>query len=71
VTVPKHERMIERMTDAFWRKDTSVTNPDRMVDVLHYIIDELRGQPRAVDDEGCLSWAALYLEERLEAEAGE
>jgi len=68
MSVPKHERMIERMTDAFWRKDASVTDPERMTDVVHCIIGILREQPRAVDDDGALAWAALFLEERLEEE---
>jgi hypothetical protein len=68
MNTPKHERLVELLTDAFWKRDCSVTDPDRMIDVVERIIQLLRAQPRSVDDDGCLAWAALFLEERLEAE---
>jgi hypothetical protein len=68
---PKHEWLVERMTDAMWgmgNNQRSVTDPVRMEAVLQVVIDELRSQPRSVDDLGALAWAALYLEERLKEE---
>jgi hypothetical protein len=64
----KHDRLIEKLTDSFWKQDTAVTNPARMVDVLECLIEILREQPRSVDDAGALAWTALWLERRLEQE---
>lgn len=66
---PKHERLIELLTDAFWLKDTSVTSPERMVDVVERLVEILQSQPRTVDDDGALYWAGQWLKERLEREA--
>ena len=68
MTTPRHERLIEKMTDAFWKQGTSVTDPNRMTDVVECLVGILREQPKSVDDDGCLYWAALWLEERLRAE---
>ena len=69
MTVPKHDRLIEKMMDAYWSMNNarrSVTDPERMREVVGCICEELRKQPRALDSEGCLGWAADYLETRLE-----
>lgn len=71
VTVPKHERLIEHLTDAFWKRDLSVTDPDRMTDVVERLVLILQSQPRTVDDDGALFWAGQWLKERLDAEAQE
>jgi hypothetical protein len=68
VTVPKHERLIERLTDAFWLRDVSVTAPERMIDVVERLVEILQSQPRGVDDDGSLYWAGQWLKERLERE---
>jgi hypothetical protein len=71
MTVPKHERLIERMTDAFWsieNNSRSITDPDRMRDVIALICTEFRKVPHAADDSGCLAWTAQWLETRLRAD---
>jgi hypothetical protein len=73
MSVPKHDRLIERMTDAFWSMNNaqrSVTDPERMREVIACICAEMRKAPRALDSEGCLGWAAAHLEARLEDEDG-
>lgn len=69
MTVPKHERLIELLTDSFWKQDVSVTSPERMVDVVERLVEILQSQPRAVDSDGSLFWAGMWLKERLEREA--
>ena len=69
---PKHERLIEKMTDAFWSGEStsrSITDPERMVPVIGAIQTLLRSQPRSEDDMGCLEWAADWLDSRLEEDA--
>jgi len=69
MTVPKHDRLVERMMDAYWSMNNtrrSVTDPERMREVVACICEELRKQPRSVDDMGALQWAADWLEIRLE-----
>ena len=66
MSVPKHDRLIERMMDSYWLRDASTTDPDRMRDVIACICAEMRKAPRPHDAEGCLGWAAAYLEIRLE-----
>jgi hypothetical protein len=68
MNTPKHERLIERLMDGYWCADNgsrSISDPERMVAVVAVITRELRAQPRSVDCEGCLEWAAYYLETRL------
>jgi hypothetical protein len=69
---PKHERLIEKMTDAFWSGDNcnrSITDPQRMAQVIFTITTLFREQPRSKDDMGVLSWAADWLEIRLQEDA--
>jgi hypothetical protein len=72
VTRPKHEKLIEKMTDAFWSGDNchrSITDPSRMAQVVFTITTLFREQPRSEDDMGALSWAADFLEKRLQEDA--
>jgi hypothetical protein len=69
---PKHERLTELLTDAFWsyaNADRSVTDPERMTAVVGVITDLLRSQPRCEDSDGCLQWAADFLDKRLQEDA--
>lgn len=69
---PKHERLIEKMTDAFWSGDNynrSITDPQRMLPVVAVIQQLLRSQPRNEDCDGCLEWAADWLDIRLVEDA--
>ena len=71
MAVPKHERLIERMMDAYWslgNNSKSLSDPDRMRDVVTCICAELRKAPRSEDDMGVLSWTADWLELRLDAD---
>ena len=66
---PKHERLTELLTDAFWSAENgqrALTDPDRMLAVVAAICTLLRAQPRSVDDMGALEWAADWLNIRLE-----
>lgn len=54
------------MADKFWLRDASVTDPARLGDALGAVITLLRQQPRTIDGDGALSWAADWLEKRLE-----
>jgi hypothetical protein len=69
MTRPKHERIQELMMDAMWNLDNtarSITDPARMNAVLQVVIDLLRLQPSMADEDGCLAWAARWLEKRLQ-----
>lgn len=69
---PKHERLTELMTDAMWCADNahrSITDPQRMVPVVAVIQQLLRSQPRNEDCDGCLEWAADWLDIRLVEDA--
>jgi hypothetical protein len=69
MSTPKHDKLIDYMTDAFWSMENaqrSIPDPARMRSVVACICAELRKQPRSVDDMGCLEWAADWLETRLE-----
>jgi hypothetical protein len=60
------------MTDAFWAGDNSlrsITDPQRMVQVVTAIQQLLRSQPRSEDDGGALAWAADFLDKRLQEDA--
>lgn len=66
---PKHEKLTELLTDAFWSADNGqrpLTDPDRMLSVVGAITTLFRSQPRSEDDMGVLAWAADWLEKRLE-----
>jgi hypothetical protein len=68
----KHEHLIELMSDAFWSTASSarsLADAQRMGPVLQVIIDLLMAQPRAVDDDGSLQWAARWLEKRMREDA--
>jgi hypothetical protein len=68
----KHEKLTELLTDAFWSGDNcnrSVTDPERMVSVIAAIQQLLRSQPRNEDCDGCLEWAADWLDIRLVEDA--
>jgi hypothetical protein len=72
MTNPKHERLIEKLMDAYWSAENgkrSTTDPDRMLVVIACITTLLRSQPRSVDDMGALEWAADWLDIRLEEDA--
>jgi hypothetical protein len=72
MTNPKHERLIERLMDAYWSAENgkrALTDPDRMLAVIACITTLLRSQPSAADEDGCLSWAARWLDKRLEEDA--
>jgi hypothetical protein len=72
MTRPKHEHLIEQMTDAFWgvgNKHRTLTDAERMIPVLAVITTLLRAQPRSVDDMGALEWTADWLEIRLQEDA--
>jgi hypothetical protein len=72
VNRPKHEKLTELMTDAFWAGDNSlrsITDPQRMVQVVTAIQQLLRSQPRSEDDGGALAWAADFLDKRLQEDA--
>jgi hypothetical protein len=72
VTRPKHERLIEKMMDAYWNTENtgrSVTDPERMRAVVAVIQAALRAQPRSMDCDGSLEWAADWLGIRLEEDA--
>jgi hypothetical protein len=65
---PKHERLIEKMMDSYWNAENtarSITDPQRMVAVLGVVTELLRSQPASHDEDGCLGWAAAWLEKRL------
>lgn len=69
MTRPKHEHLIEQMTDAWWgidNKHRTLTDAERMIPVLAVITTLLRAQPSAADEDGCLSWAARWLDTRLQ-----
>lgn len=69
---PKHEKLTELMTDAMWSQGNSlrsITDPNRMVEVVEVITNLLRSQPRSEDDGGALAWAADFLEKRLQEDA--
>jgi hypothetical protein len=72
MTRPKHERLVEVLTDAFWSAENgkrALTDSDRMLAVIACINTLLRSQPRADDCNGSLQWAADFLEKRLEEDA--
>jgi hypothetical protein len=72
MTNPKHERLIEKLMDAYWSAENgkrALTDPDRMLAVIACITALLRSQPRADDCNGSLQWAADFLEKRLEEDA--
>jgi hypothetical protein len=72
MTHPKHERLIEKLMDAYWSAENgkrALTDPDRMLAVIACITSLLRSQPRSVDDMGALEWAADWLDIRLEEDA--
>jgi hypothetical protein len=72
MTRPKHERLVEVLTDAFWSAENgkrALTDPDRMLAVVACITTLLQSQTRAEDTQGALFWAGKWLKRRLEEDA--
>jgi hypothetical protein len=66
---PKHERLIERLTDCFWSAENgqkTLTDPGRMVPVVNYICNLLHSKAQSEEDHKALQKAADFLQAQLE-----